>query len=138
MHEMKIFNEDLEKNPLFDELSLILHDCLCTIFCSISCVIISLTFGLVMQEIINHYPSNKIFLSLIMFLLNILLSVLSVKKIHTFFYKKSECYTSPSNPTLAKLKNIVKQNDCVQTDRPQRGFTVERGNTVHKFVPVCL
>ena len=60
MHEMKIFNEDLEKHLLFDELSLMLHDCLCTIFCSISCVIISLTFGLVMQEIINHYPVSVI------------------------------------------------------------------------------
>lgn len=29
---MKIFNEDLEKHLLFDELSLMLHDCLCTIF----------------------------------------------------------------------------------------------------------
>jgi len=110
---MKIFNEDLEKDLLFDELSLMLHNCLCTIFCSMSCVIISLTFGLVMQEIINHYPSNKIFLSLIMFLLNILLSVLSVKKIHTFFYKKSECHNTSSNPTLAKLKNAAKQQDCI-------------------------
>ena len=119
---MKIFNEDLEKDLLFDELSLMLHDCLCTIFCSMSCVIISLTFGLVMQEIINHYPSNKIFLSLIMFLLNILLSVLSVKKFTLFFYKKSECHNTPSNPILNKLKNVAKQKDCVNLVKLWRHF----------------
>ena len=63
-----------------------------------------------------------------MFLLNILLSVLSVKKIHTFFYKKSECYISPSNPTLAKLKNIAKQNDCVNLVKLWKHFNPDNPN----------
>ena len=37
-----------------------------------------------------------------------------------------------------QIARTEKQSEQHQTDRPQRGFTVERGNTVHKFVPVCL
>ena len=108
---MKIFNEDLKKHLLFDELLFVLYGGLSFIFSIIGSLIISITVGLVIKQLINHYPSYSIFLNLIMFLLSCLLSVLLVNKISSHFYSKSEY--PPSNPTLNKLKNTAKQQDCI-------------------------
>ena len=110
---MKIFNKELEKYLLFDELSVVSYGALCFIFNLIGMIVVATIVVLLLIQLINYYPSYAKFLIVIMFLLSGLLSNWLINKICSYFDKKSGCYIPPSNPILAKLKNATEQQDCV-------------------------
>ena len=113
MYEMKIFNKELEKHLLFDELLAVSYGRLCFIFSIVGIYVVATIIGLAIIQLINYYPAYSKFSIVIMFLLSGLLSNWLINKIYSYFDKKSGCYTPPSNPILAKLKNATKQQDCV-------------------------
>ena len=113
MYEMKIFNKELEKHLLFDELLVVSYGRLCFIFSIVGIYVVATIIGLAIIQLINYYPAYSKFSIVIMFLLSGLLSNWLINKIYSYFDKKSGCYTPPSNPILAKLKNATKQQDCV-------------------------
>lgn len=110
---MKIFNEDLEKHLLFDDLLFVSYGYLCFIFTIVGIYVTGIIDGLLTKQFMNHYPSNSFFLSLITFFLSMLLLNLLLNKIYSSLRKKLECQFHPSNPILSKLKNVVKKQDCV-------------------------
>ncbi len=114
MCAMKIFNEDLEKDLLFNELLLALHNACGFILSMIGTVVISITVGLVIKELMNYYPSSFILLSVIMLSLSCLLSTLLTTKIYYYFRKKSERIIPSSNPTLEKLKKAINEKDYIK------------------------
>lgn len=113
MYEMKIFNKELEKHLLFDELLVASYGALRFICNIIGIIVFAIIDGLVIILLINRYPSHPIFLFLIMILLSYLSSNVLTNTIDSYFDKKSGCYTPPSNPTLNKLKNVTKKKDRV-------------------------
>ena len=60
---MKIFNEDLEKHLLCDDLSFESYGRLCFIFTIVGIYVTGTIDGLLTKQFMNHYPSNSIFLS---------------------------------------------------------------------------
>jgi hypothetical protein len=125
---MKIFNKELEKHLLFDELSVVSYGALCFIFNLIGMIVVATIVVLLLIQLINYYPSYAKFLIAIMFLLSGLLSNWLINKICSYFDKKSGCYIPPSNPTLNKLKNATKQNDCVNLVKLWKCFNPNNPN----------
>ena len=112
---MKIFNEDLEKHLLFDddillELKYVLSISFMAILVFFS---IALPILFTIKTFINHYPTNLIVYGLIMVLIFPLLFGFLMTKIDSYIKIKLTSAIPPSNPTLAKLKNAAKQQDCI-------------------------
>ena len=112
---MKIFNEDLEKHLLFNndslfELKYVLSICFMAILVFFS---IALPITLTIKIFINHYPTNLIVWKLIMISIFPLLFVFLMTKIDSYIKRKLTSAIPPSNPTLNKLKNASKQQDCI-------------------------
>ena len=112
---MKIFNEDLEKHLLFDddillELKYVLSISFMAILVFFS---IALPILFIIKTFINHYPTNLIVYGLIMVLIFPLLFGFLMTKIDSYIKIKLTSAIPPSNPTLAKLKNAAKQQDCI-------------------------
>ena len=125
---MKIFNKELEKHLLFDELSVVSYGALCFIFNLIGMIVVATIVVLLLIQLINYYPSYAKFLIVIMFLLSGLLSNWLINKICSYFDKKSGCYIPPSNPILIKLKNATKQKDRVNLVKLWKHFNPDNPN----------
>ena len=123
---MKIFNEELEKHLLFDELSVVSYGTLCFIFTIVGIYVTGTIDGLLIKQFMNHYPSNSIFLSLITFFLSILLLNLLLNKIYSSLHKKLN--VSFPNPILIKLKNAAKQQDCINLVKLWKHFNPDNPN----------
>ena len=95
---MKIFNEDLEKHLLCDDLSFESYGRLCFIFTIVGIYVTGTIDGLLTKQFMNHYPSNSIFLSLITFFLSNLLLNFLLNKIYSSLHKKTKCQFPQSNP----------------------------------------
>lgn len=112
---MKIFNENLEKDLLSNEL--LLNEYLAFMFSLIGIIVVFVILvitTLVVKPFIYSFSSIFVFLFiLIMSLLAGILAIMLSNKIFSYCYKKSECHNTSSNPTLVKLKNIAKQQDCI-------------------------
>ena len=117
---MKIFNEDLEKHLLCDDLSFESYGRLCFIFTIVGIYVTGTIDGLLTKQFMNHYPSNSIFLSLITFFLSNLLLNFLLNKIYSSLHKKLN--VSFPNPILNKLKNAAKQKNCVNLVKLWRHF----------------
>jgi len=61
LDDMKIFNEDLEKHLLCDDLSFESYGRLCFIFTIVGIYVTGTIDGLLTKQFMNHYPSNSIF-----------------------------------------------------------------------------
>lgn len=128
MHEMKIFNKELEKHLLYDESLVVSYGGLCFIFSIVGNYVIATIIGLAIYQLTNNYPSYSKFVIVIMFLLSCLLSNLLINKIYSYFDKKSGCYNPPSNPILIKLKNAAKQKDRVNLVKLWKYFKPDNPN----------
>ena len=125
---MKIFNKELEKHLLFDELLAVSYGHLCFIFSIVGIYVVATIIGLAIRQLINYYPAYSKFSIVIMFLLSGLLSNWLINKIYSYFDKKSGCYTPPSNPILNKLKNVAKQKDRVNLVKLWKHFNHDNPN----------
>ena len=125
---MKIFNEDLEKHLLCDDLSFESYGRLCFIFTIVGIYVTGTIDGLLTKQFMNHYPSNSIFLSLITFFLSNLLLNFLLNKIYSSLHKKTECQFPQSNPILIKLKNATKQKDRVNLVKLWKHFNPDNPN----------
>ena len=127
---MKIFNENLEKDLLSNEL--LLNEYLAFMFSLIGIIVIFFITTLVLRQakqFIFYLPSIFVFLFvLIMVSLAGVLALMLSKKIFSYCYKKSECHNKSSNPTLAKLKNAAKQKDCVNLVKLWKCFNPDHPN----------
>ena len=130
MHEMKIFNENLEKH-LFSN-KLLLNEYLAFMFSLIGIIVIFFITTLVLKQVkqfIFYLPSIFVFLFvLIMVSLAGVLALMLSNKIFSYCYKKSECHNKSSNPTLEKLKNATKQKDRVNLVKLWKHFNHNHPN----------
>lgn len=125
---MKIFNEDLEKHLLCDDLSFESYGRLCFIFTIVGIYVTGTIDGLLTKQFMNHYPSNSIFLSLITFFLSNLLLNFLLNKIYSSLHKKTKCQFPQSNPILIKLKNAAKQQDYINLVKLWKHFNPDNPN----------
>ena len=123
---MKIFNEDLEKHLLCDDLSFESYGRLCFIFTIVGIYVTGTIDGLLTKQFMNHYPSNSIFLSLITFFLSNLLLNFLLNKIYSSLHKKLN--VSFPNPILIKLKNAAKQQDYINLVKLWKHFNPDNPN----------
>ena len=113
---MKIFNEELEKHLLYNEIEEVLYKVpFLFVFYSLSLFMIVVFGGIifnVVMELTNYSLSSCSQVVVLLFEGIVLVSIAYklVNIIEKIILKPS---ISPSNPTLAKLKNAAKQKDCV-------------------------
>ena len=101
---MKIFNKELEKHLLFDELLVVSYGRLCFIFSIVGIYVVATIIGLAIIQLIKYYPAYSKFSIVIMFLLSGLLSNWLINKIYSYFDKKSGCYIPPIQSNTNKIK----------------------------------
>ena len=121
---MKIFNENLEKDLLSNEL--LLNEYLAFMFSLIGVIVIFVITTLVVKQFIFYLPSIFVFLFvLIMVSLAGVLALMLSNKIFSYCYKKSECHNKSSNPTLEKLKNTTNQKDHINLVKLWKYFNLD-------------
>ena len=113
MHEMKIFNEELLVNEY--DVFWIYHNYELDLFCGfwIAFLISSVSATLIIMQLANHCSSYILLLcSFITLLLSFLLFRFLLTKVYIYANNRLDASIS-SNPTLEKLKNVVKKRDRV-------------------------
>ena len=113
MHEMKIFNEELLVNEY--DVFWIYHNYELDLFCGfwIAFLISSVSATIIIMQLANHCSSYILLLcSFITLLLSFLLFRFLLTKVYIYANNRLDASIS-SNPTLEKLKNVVKKRDRV-------------------------
>ena len=116
MHEMKIFNEDLKKHLLFDEIdncsTYIIPSIVVFfgIYSVISFIVCDIIFNVLIA--MRNYPISYFFQGVVV-LLGVIFLLNLPHVIAELIYKILEPAITTSNPTLEKLKNVVKKRDRV-------------------------
>ena len=113
---MKIFNEDLEKHLLYNEIDEVLYKLpFLFVFWGISLFMIVVFGGIIFNVVMaltNHSLSSCSQVVVLLFAEIVLVSIAYklINIIEKIILKPS---ITPSNPTLNKLKNTAKQQDCI-------------------------
>ena len=116
MHEMKIFNEDLKKHLLFDEIdncsTYIIPSIVVFfgIYSVISFIVCDIIFNVLIA--MRNYPISYFFQGVVV-LLGVIFLLNLPHVIAELIDKILEPAITTSNPTLEKLKNVVKKRDRV-------------------------
>ena len=113
MHEMKIFNEELLVNEY--DVFWIYHNYELDLFCGfwIAFLISSVSATIIIMQLANHCSSYILLLcSFITLFLSFLLFRFLLTKVYIYANNRLDASIS-SNPTLEKLKNVVKKRDRV-------------------------
>ena len=112
-YEMKIFNEDLEKHLLYDELNEFLtYELPATLVFWGIFLTIAFIFGNIVFNVLANYSLSD-FSQLIIVLCETIVLLCISQYIIKFVNKIFKPSIIPSNPTLNKLKNVAKQKDRV-------------------------
>lgn len=131
MYEMKIFNEDLEKHLLFDEIdncsTYIIPSIVVFfgIYSVISFIVCDIIFNVLIA--MRNYPISYFFQGVVV-LLGVIFLLNLPHVIAELIDKILEPAITPSNPILIKLKNAAKQKDRVNLVKLWKHFNPDNLN----------
>ena len=125
---MKIFNEDLEKHLLYDELNEFLtYELPATLVFWGIFLTIAFIFGNIVFNVLANYSLSD-FSQLIIVLCETIVLLCISQYIIKFVNKIFKPSIIPSNPTLNKLKNVAKQKDRVNLVKLWKHFNHNHPN----------
>ena len=128
---MKIFNENLEKHLLYNELNEILYRTPLLLFFWGFFLVVTVFLGVIIFNVVmaltNHSLSPCSQVVLVFFEVIVLFCIANnlLDIVDNIILKPS---IPLSNPTLAKLKNIAKQKDCVNLVKLWKHFNPDHPN----------
>ena len=122
---MKIFNEDLEKHLLYNEIDEVLYKLpFLFVFWGISLFMIVVFGGIIFNVVmaLTHHPLSSCSQVVVLLFAEIVLVSIAYKLINIIEKIILKPSITPSNPILNKLKNVAKQKDCVNLVKLWRHF----------------